>query len=537
MDNEKIIALKLLRFFVSEVCGWNCSTVNEKIADEIKQKFNYEKFGPKTVDNIIAEKHKFFSWEEVCAVAEICASLTRNKDKIGILNKLLESFLKTCAPNDAVDVEKLVRKYTGVEESEKLPAKNRTQQQLNIENPKKASANQISSDMQKPILDDVVQEIKNTIKEKFVFLYGPDQSGKSFISKSVIKDLCDKGNIDFQIYLDYEYDEMTYPAFLKKVIKSVCGDTRYSSITEIPELKRKAAKCLSCSRRYSIFVNGIEKLSDNNRYNLISFIINNVFSNSVVIVASNELKDTFPEIGSAFKEIHMRPLTWTEWENYVASKRKDTPLLQRLNEVTYKKIVNLAFLHGKGYLGLLNRYMFNFSDLVSTKDFLDDYDFNVQASIIYYSEEFKNLSDETLKLLIAISLFNFISKKGLAEITGLSESVLSENLDLLQNMSFIKKQSQSTITQYSLTKKLTFAVETERNNNPEKYKKIYDSWILYYIKLTAKYDISSANFDNLCCTMPELESIIYAIEYCAESGRRKDYKSLVQNWLRRVKAS
>lgn len=535
MDN-RVLSLKVLCFYIKSVCGINNQFLYEEFAYYITTK-QHKQVSSKTVENIISEGQNFFTFEQSCIVAKKCASLMKNKDKIGILNYLLESFLKACSPNDAVDVTKLVRKYTGVEEPENLPAKNRAPQQLSSENSKIASTKKSSSDVQKPILNDVAQEIKTTIKEKFVFLYGPDQSGKNFLSKSVIKEFYDEGNIDYQICLDYEYDKMTYPTFLKKVIQAVCGDTRYLSITEIPELKRKAAKCLSCSRRYSIFVNGIEKLSDNDRYNLISFIANNVFYNSIVIIASNEVKDAFPEISSAFKEIHMRPLTWSEWENYVALQRKDTPLLQRLDEVTYKKIVNLAFLYGKGYLGLLKRYLFNFCDLVATQDFLDDYDFNVQASIIYYTEEFKNLSDETLKVLIAISLFNCISKKGLVEITGLSESVLSENLDFLQNMSFIKKQSQSTITQYSLTKKLTFAVESERNNNPEKYKKIYDSWILYYIKLTAKYDISFANFDNLCCTMPELDSILYAIEYCAEHGRKKDYISLVQNWFRQSKAS
>ncbi len=385
----------------------------------------------------------------------------------------------------------------------------------------KSSGTKTASDLaldQLPKKDDIVQkDIINKIKcaiqaKQYVFFSGNSGSGKKRKVNSIINEYIN--TYDFKKFcIDFETDEMTYLNFLKKIETIFSRDSQELSQEK---LERKAAEHLS-HHRSIIFINGFDLFKDDNdRRNIIFFLKHDLKDENIVIITSNKSMSEYEYIKEPFSEVEDREYTENECMILMKSLKNDKPYCDAIK--VYKKLYKLAYEKGDKNPSQMIYYLYEFSKQLVEEDLYNN--FNIEANKFLFGEFLKDLDENSLIVLVTLSLFsNPIPKDTLFEISGLKDvSELTKTLGKLKKKLLIKvEDSESNDVLYSLLNKIKIAIEDEKQNHPEKYEQIISNWADYYIEISKdeKNELNS-----------ETGNIIRVWNYCEEVGRWDDVRVL-----------
>lgn len=377
--------------------------------------------------------------------------------------------------------------------------------------------------------------VANVLKKenvKFLFLSGDKGTGKTNLAFNISKNILHDSNYSFK-YVIYNgciknkkkikrYQIINYETFISNILMCFDDSLCMTGLENIEIKEDIVKKYLNDGVHNTIFIlDDFDNIKNDDAEKIISFLETLDTSNVIYsIFTFNRINNcnnlTLPHL---FYEIKVDNIYRKNFNKILPQYFSDQTWHKNQNLINFYSYVynencgNLHFLEEIKFEKDINEKIkcLTKSEIKKgkLKELINDY----RKKNISLAKEIRKLPDEIKNCLHLISFFD----------SSVSYEILEKLLEKINIWNFQKKINQYNRFVFivdeekkycSLEKNVKKILEDERNKNPEKYKHLIETWILFYKEFTEKLGKGFDDFSSLEIIDNEFDNISDVLDYC-----------------------
>lgn len=395
---------------------------------------------------------------------------------------------------------------------------------------------------------------KGISDHKIVFFSGFPGTGKSFIANKLAREyyMNPENGYKVAIWNDCRNGNISFNDFIVTILSAFKQEnTGNLSMNEKISI---ATKLLGVTTSI-IVVDGFEALcNDNEKSQMLAFLSESVSEDTLVIITCSERLSVFRKIlgvHAKFKEIAVENFSFEDWRIVARNMSEDRSDIAEARDIIPELdafVYNLC--KGNPYLmiHILSAVSEKICTGISFAKIRDEYelpDIDAQSYEAILKKSVSSLSDNSMKLLISLSLFIVpVTLNELSNVSGLEGvdesgcliegSPLETSILQCHNLHLVDRCYSQEMMKYSLRFMVRAIMQVNSHRYASLRKTIIERWVAYYIDFSEKIGFCFDNFARLeildgDSNAREIENVKEILKFCEREKRWKDFYIISEN--------